>query len=156
MEETQSPSPSVEGTDLDEAGSGARSLAGYDYQVDVSIWLALDVMMASGLIQLIELEPGSEENIEAQLMDNEPGRVSTRVGLDDYTLVVQAKLRGGDAWTLTGVRSLLRHGSPTRPSAALRLADQLGRVVLRSAAQQPFRSSRPGKRWTCLFSFPST
>lgn len=104
------------------AGAGARSLAGYDYQIDVSIWLALDLMLGSDLTQMVELEPASEEDLEAQLADDEPGRVTTCVGLDSYTLVVQIKLRDGDAWTISGINRLLEHGSPTRPSAARRLA----------------------------------
>lgn len=115
-------------------GSGARSLAGYDYQVDVSIWLALDVMLGSGLTQVIELEPGSEEDIEAKLVDEEPGRISTRVGLDDYTLVVQAKLRGGDAWTVKGIERLLKHGSASRPAAKDRLRDPKIRYLLITSA----------------------
>ncbi|MBJ9953043.1 hypothetical protein I5735_08330 [Acinetobacter baumannii] len=114
----------------DNFGSGARSLAGYDYQVDVSIWLALDLMLGSGLTQMIELEPGSEEDIEAQLADDEPERVETLVSLDGYTLVVQVKLRGGDAWTIKGINRLLNHGSATRQSAAERLNDPTVRYVL--------------------------
>ncbi len=116
------------------SGSGARSLAGYDYQIDVSIWLALDLMLGSGLTQMVELEPGSEEDLEAQLADNEPGRVATRVGLDDYTLVVQVKLRSGDAWTINGINRLLKHGSDTRLSAVRRLADPAVRYVLVTSA----------------------
>lgn len=118
----------------DSSGSGARSLAGYDYQVDVSIWLALDLMLGSGLTQMIELEPGSEEDIEAQVADDEPERVETRVGLDDYTLVVQVKLRGGDAWTIKGINRLLNHGGTTRQSAAQKLNDPTVRYVLVTSA----------------------
>lgn len=116
------------------AGSGAQSLAGYDYQVDVSIWLALDLMLGSSLTQLVELEPGTEEDIEAQLADDEPGRVVTRVALNGYTLVVQVKLRSGDAWTVKGIVSLLKHGSATRLSAAKRLAQPTIRYLLVTSA----------------------
>lgn len=117
-----------------EAGSGANSLAGYDYQVDVSIWLALDLMLGSGLTRMVELEPGSEEDLEAQLAADEPGRVTTRVGLDGYTLVVQVKLRGGDAWTVKGINRLLNHGSANRLSAAQRLATSTIRYLLVTSA----------------------
>lgn len=130
MEEGSPQSLTVE----EDAGSGAHSLAGYDYQVDVSIWLALDVMLGSGLTQMIELEPGSEEDIEAQLADDEPGRVSTRAALDGYTLVVQAKLRSGDAWTVKGISALLKHGSASRLSALARLATPTIRYLLITSA----------------------
>lgn len=116
------------------AGSGAYSLAGYDYQVDVSIWLALDLLLANKVAQSIELEPATEEDIEAELTDSEPGRLSTHVASDGYRLVVQAKLRNGDAWTVPGVKALLEHGSKDRLSAARRLADPSVRYLLVTSA----------------------
>ncbi|RUV41179.1 hypothetical protein EOD29_23785 [Mesorhizobium sp. M1A.T.Ca.IN.004.03.1.1] len=133
-EVNEEPAVAADGSDGQDAGSGAHSLAGYDYQVDVSIWLALDLMLGSGLTQMVELEPGTEEDLEAQLADHEPGRVATRVGLDGYTLVVQAKLRGGDAWTVDGINRLLKHGSATRLSAARRLATSTVRYLLVTSA----------------------
>ncbi|WP_153117677.1 hypothetical protein [Rhodocyclus tenuis] len=133
-EETNEPALPADGPDGQDSGSGAYSLAGYDYQVDVSIWLALDLMLGSGLTRMVELEPGSEEDIEAQLADDEPSRVTTRVGLDGYTLVVQVKLRGGDAWTVRGIHRLLKHGSASRPSAAKRLATSTIRYLLVTSA----------------------
>ncbi|MDL2285005.1 hypothetical protein LJC19_07700 [Oxalobacter sp. OttesenSCG-928-P03] len=115
-------------------GSGARSLAGYDYQVDVSIWLALDLMLGSDLTQMIELEPASEEDLEAELADDEPSRVATSIGIGGYTLVVQVKLRGGDAWTINDINSLLKHGSPTRPSAVQRLENPAVKYLLVTSA----------------------
>ncbi|MBY5558108.1 hypothetical protein J0664_32565 (plasmid) [Rhizobium leguminosarum] len=59
--------PDVENQDgQDAAGAGAYSLAGYDYQIDVSIWLALDLLLANKVAQSIELEPATEEDIEAE------------------------------------------------------------------------------------------
>lgn len=133
-EENKEPALPADGPGGQDAGSGAHSLAGYDYQVDVSIWLALDLMLASGLTKMVELEPGTEEDLETQLTDDEPGRVSTRVGLDGYTLVVQAKLRGGDAWTVKDINCLLKHGSATRLSAARRLATSTIRYLLVTSA----------------------
>ncbi|KQR36027.1 hypothetical protein ASF91_20730 [Rhizobium sp. Leaf155] len=118
----------------DAAGSGAYSLAGYDYQIDVSIWLALDLLLANRVAQSIELEPATEEDIEAELADSDPGRLSTQVASDGYRLVVQAKLRNGDAWTVLGLKALLKHGSKDRLSAAHRLADPGVRYLLVTSA----------------------
>jgi hypothetical protein len=134
MEEDEEPMFSADRNAGEEAGSGAHSLAGYDYQVDISIWLALDLMLGTGLTQMVELEPSSEEDLEAQLADDEPGRVATKVGLDGYTLVVQAKLRSGDAWTVKGISRVLKHGSATRLSAARRLASPTIRYLLVTSA----------------------
>lgn len=53
-------------------GSGGYSIAGYEYQIDVSIWLALDLVLANRLAQELVLEPASEEDIEANLTEAEP------------------------------------------------------------------------------------
>ena len=85
-------------------GSGGRAIAGYDYQIDVSVWLALDLILANKFTQEIVLEPVSEEDIESEIEESEPGIVTSTASLDGYTLVVQAKLRTGDAWTVPGGR----------------------------------------------------
>lgn len=135
--------------DDDGAGSGAHSLAGYDYQVDVSVWLALDLLLANKIAQSIELEPASEEDIEADLIETEPGRLATNVTADGYKLVVQAKLRRGDAWTVKGINALLKHGGVRRLSAARRLADVDVRYLLITSAglngeTRGLRVGRPG------------
>lgn len=114
-------------------GSGGHSIAGYEYQIDVSIWLALDLVLANRLTQELVLEPASEEDIEADLADAEPGRLTNRAVLNGYRLVVQAKLRGGDAWTVAGVKALLKHGD-ARPSAAKRLENGDVRYLLVTSA----------------------
>ena len=114
-------------------GSGGHSIAGYEYQIDVSVWLALDLVLANRLTHELVLEPASEEDIEADLAENEPGRLTSTAGLDGYRLIVQAKLRSGDAWTVAGIRALLEHGDD-RPSAAKRLEDDRSRYLLVTSA----------------------
>ncbi|TDM67933.1 hypothetical protein CEE99_13645, partial [Lactobacillus crispatus] len=86
----------------EEKGSGGDALAGLDYQIAIAVWLALDLILANGLTDELELEPASEEDIEAVLAPNEVGPVVSEVRLFDkgkpYRLVVQAKLRSGDPW----------------------------------------------------------
>lgn len=114
-------------------GSGSHSIAGYEYQIDVSVWLALDLVLANRLTLELVLEPVSEEDVEADLADVEPGRLTSTAAFDGYRLVVQAKLRGGDAWTVAGVKALLKHGV-ARPSAAKRLEDKNIRYLLVTSA----------------------
>ncbi len=118
----------------DKSGAGAASLAGYEYQIDVSVWLALDLVLVSGQAENIVLEPASQEDLEAVLTDVEPGRLVNRIPMTGYTLVVQAKQRGGDAWTPTTLRTLLEHGSDKRISAAERLKDPNSRYLLVTSA----------------------
>lgn len=115
-------------------GSGGYAIAGYDYQMDVSVWLALDLVLASQLTQELVLEPSSEEDIEANLQEFEPSHVTGNAQLGSYQLVVQVKLRTGDAWTASGIKALLEHGSDTRASAATRLANSGVRYLLVTSA----------------------
>jgi hypothetical protein len=114
-------------------GAGGLSIAGYEYQVDVSVWLALDLVLSSKLTEELVLEPKTEEDIEADLSEFEPGQITSKVRMDGYRLVVQAKLRTGDAWTVAGVKALLKHGE-RRESAAQRLADPSCRYLLITSA----------------------
>lgn len=113
---------------------GSYALAGYDYQIDVSIWLALDLLLGSKLTRELVLEPASQEDLEAELEEYEPSRITNTAQLDGYTLVVQAKLRTGDAWTVSKFQKLLVHGSEGRQSAAERLSAYDTRYLLVTSA----------------------
>ncbi|MHC3435930.1 hypothetical protein [Delftia lacustris] len=115
------------------AGSGSRAMTGYEYQIDVSVWLALDLVLSSEFAKEVVLEPATEEDIEADLAETEPGRVVTTAKVEQYRLIVQAKLRSGDAWSVAGVKGLLDHGT-NRLSAASRLVDPLNRYLLVTSA----------------------
>lgn len=116
------------------SGAGAASLAGYEYQIDVSVWLALDLVVVSQLSGQLVLEPASQEDLEADVDDFAPGRVVSHAAMDGYKLVVQAKLRRGDAWTQTTLKTLLDHGGDRRASAAARLEDAKYRYLLVTSA----------------------
>ena len=120
--------------DLHEGGSGRDSLAGYEYQMDVSVWLALDLLLASKQAHELVLEPSSQEDLESQLEDYEPSYATSSVPLKSYLLVAQAKLRSGDAWTVAGIKALLKYGGKGRKSAAERLADPDIRYLLVTSA----------------------
>lgn len=139
--------------DIDESdeasGAGSASLAGYEYQIDVSVWLALDLVLVTGRTDALTLEPASQEDLEATVADTEPGCVVSRASIDDYTLTVQAKRHGGDAWTPTKLKALLKHGSDTRISAAERLKTASARYLLVTSASvngdaRKLRRRQPG------------
>ena len=72
---------------------------------------------------------------------------------------MQAKLRSGDAWTVAGLKALLKQGE-ARPSAAKRLQDSKARYLLVTTAglnseTQGLRVRRPGI-WPRAGDMPST
>lgn len=96
-------------SDLGGAGAGSWALKGFDYQAAVSVWLALDVMVANKLAAEMVLEHVSEEDIEAEVEEFEPGAVADTVPMRGYRLIVQAKRREGNAWTEGQFIKLLEH-----------------------------------------------
>ena len=46
------------------SGSGSAAVAGYEYQIDVSVWLALELVVVARLTEEMTLEPASEEDLE--------------------------------------------------------------------------------------------
>lgn len=126
---------------IQNSSSGATSLAGYLYQLDVSVWAALDLVLAKKLASQIVLEPVGEEDLEADLTDDDPGSIASGVDLPSYRLVIQAKLRNTGPWAAAEIVALLKHGKERMP-AAERLRDEEGPLSARDKRRSPER--RPG------------
>lgn len=141
--------------DEEGAGAGAASLAGYEYQIDVSVWLALDLVVVSQQTGELTLEPASQEDLEALLTDAEPGRLVSRIPMKGYTLIVQAKRRGGDAWTPSTLRTLLKHGSDKRKSAAEQLTNVNARYLMVTSAGLNGDARKLGRRRAATWPKPT-
>lgn len=118
MTEPISPAP----TPADSTGATA-ALAGYDYQLDVSILAVLRILFVTKSASRITLEPANADDIEVELEEDDPGHIETQAQLGDATrLVIQVKLRSGEPWSLAAFERLLKHGK-RRASAKDHLAD---------------------------------
>lgn len=95
----------------------AAALAGYDYQLNVSVLAALRLLLIAKSATRITLEPTNEEDLEADLAPAEPGRVVPSTNLvNGYKLVMQVKLRGGEPWSIDDFAGLLEHGARRVPA----------------------------------------
>ncbi|WP_447753315.1 nSTAND3 domain-containing NTPase [Sphingopyxis fribergensis] len=91
---------------------GAAALLGFDYQLDVSVLAAVQLLLVSKAADRLVLEPANEEDLEADLADFVPGRVEPSAAMaGGYKLVVQVKLSGGEPWSIEDFKKLLKHGS---------------------------------------------
>ena len=108
------------------AASGAKAaLDGFEYQVGVSVLVALRLMLITKSASRITLEPANEEDLEADLEPATPGRVQPSTNMaEGYKLVVQVKLRNGGPWSMADFIALLKHGTTRQP--ARYLLDDLG------------------------------
>ena len=122
-------------SNIQHVGPGRGGYIGYEYQVDVSVWITLHLVVERRTVQLVQIEPLSNEDLEAEVSaevseDDIPGRLTNVSRHDEYTLVVQAKFRTGHMWTDAKLRNLLTHGGKKRKSAVERLNDRSVRYLL--------------------------
>jgi len=111
-----------------EPSSGTTSLLGYLYQLDVSVWAALVLMLELNATACLEIEPASEEDLESDVEDEPP--VATEVAdVASYRLVIQCKTRSTGPWKRTDVSNLVDAGV-RREKVKDRLLDTNIRYVL--------------------------
>jgi hypothetical protein len=110
--------------------TGNPSLDGWYYQGDVSVWAALDLVLVKRITNALQLEPASQEDLEAEL---DAPVVGSKADIGPSVLVVQAKLRRTGPWTPTDIKKLLEHGK-RRESASKRLQNEAIRYVLVTSA----------------------
>ena len=100
------------------ATDGAKAaLDGFEYQIGVSVLVALRLMLITKSATRITLEPANNEDLEADLEPTTPGRVQAGANMaEDYKLVVQVKLRNSGPWSIGDFDALLKHGATRRPA----------------------------------------
>ncbi|NOV19183.1 ATP-binding protein [Ensifer adhaerens] len=118
----------------DKTTSAPAGLAGYDYQVDVSIYLALDLMLVRKRLDAITLEPANHEDLAADLKDETQVSAATRIMVGGYPLIVQAKLRHGEPWSDTDLETLLTKGKKRKSPKILLTEDTTLRYLLVTSA----------------------
>lgn len=114
----------------DDDSGGNPSLDGWFYQCDVSVWAALDLLVVKRTAKVLQLEPASQEDLEAELASP---RVASRAEMAGTRLVVQAKLRRSGQWTPASLKKMVEHGTK-RESALKRLTDETVTYVLVTSA----------------------
>ena len=112
------------------ADGAKAALDGFEYQLGVSVLVALRLMLITKSASRITLEPANEEDLEADLEPAMPGRVQPCANMaEGYKLVVQVKLRNSGPWSMTDFKALLKHGTTRQPARYL-LADPGTRYLL--------------------------
>ncbi len=116
---------------------GNPGFSGYEYQIAVTVWVALDLMLAKGATDEIEIEPRSEEDLQAAVTDPAAASLGLVAHGAQLHLNLQAKTRSGAPWPATAIADVLlgtdadvtdQGGRRARPLAIL-LADPQSRYI---------------------------
>ena len=92
----------------DVGAHGNPGFVGYEYQIEVTVWLALDLLLGKAVTQEIVVEPPSNEDIEAAVTD--PARATLGLGCQDGArrLVIQVKRRTSAPWSRSDFELVVR------------------------------------------------
>ncbi len=95
--------------------AGSPALEGWLYQCDVSVWVALDLMLVHNAAEAVQLEPATFEDVEVELADAQPKAKFEVASAAGELLVIQAKHRTGGHWTEPAMKKLAAHGTVRQP-----------------------------------------
>jgi len=90
---------------------GNPGFSGYEYQIEVTVWVALDLMLAKRAADEIEIEPSSEEDLQAAVTDPTAASLGLVAHGTQFHLILQAKTRSGSPWPATAIADVLRGGA---------------------------------------------
>ncbi len=111
---------------------GSPSYGGYEYQVSVTVWAGLDLLLVRGSTEALTIEPHSQEDVQASLkIDPDLALASLRAVGKEYELALQAKSRSTGPWSARAMAEILvprrrktgQSGPAPRESPLARLAD---------------------------------
>ena len=122
----------MQSEDIEYSTGAQAALAGYRYQVKVSVLFALDVLANRQEADQITLEPANREDLETELKD-EPGALTQSLTIRTRKLVVQCKLRNSGPWTIGEIKSLLVHGRKRTPPKDLLKDPDVSYLLVTSA-----------------------
>ena len=122
----------MQSEDIEYSTGAQAALAGYRYQLKVSVLFALDVLAKRQEADQITLEPANREDLETELKD-EPGALTQRLTIKTRKLVVQCKLRNTGPWRIGEIGSLLVHGRKRTPPKDLLKDPDVSYLLVTSA-----------------------
>ena len=89
-------------------GAGNPGYAGYEYQIEVTIWIALELMLAKAGTDRLNIEPPSHEDVEASINYPDDAFLGlTAQTPDQIDLIVQIKTRSKSPWSARDFAKIL-------------------------------------------------
>lgn len=130
------------------ARPGNPSFAGYEYQIAVTAWVALNLMLAKDGTQELVIEPQSQEDIEAEVRDPGTASLGVEASLGKIDLIVQIKSRATSPWSaksfaeiilgkIKGDKGKAGPGARTRPLEMLKAVPSRRYVFVTNESLEP-------------------
>jgi len=86
---------------------GNAGYAGYEYQIEVTIWIALDLILAKAATNELTIEPPSHEDLEAAVQDPHEALLGLAAEGDRVDFIFQAKTRSASPWSSADLAKVL-------------------------------------------------
>lgn len=93
--------------------AGNPSYAGYEYQINVTIWVSLDLMLAKAETKQLTIEPRSQEDIETSIQDPDKALLGLDAQTSQIELIFQVKTRSVAPWSSRDMAKILTRNHKT-------------------------------------------
>ncbi|MBY3090187.1 hypothetical protein HFO72_05005 [Rhizobium laguerreae] len=140
--------------------AGNPGYAGYEYQIEVTVWVALDLLLAKGATDEVVIEPRTDEDLEAAVKDPLTASLGMTAEGERLDLILQAKTRSGSPWSTAAIADILlgkdadqadKGSKRSRPIEMLQVASQRRYVFVTNEASAEGLRPHEGEH---LFDFP--
>ncbi|MER9949527.1 hypothetical protein [Mesorhizobium sp. M0047] len=140
--------------------SGNPGYAGYEYQIEVTVWVALDLLLAKAATDEVVIEPRSDEDLEAAVTDASTASLGLTAEGERLDLILQAKTRSGSPWSTAAIADVLlgkdadqtdKGSKRSRPIEMLQAASERRYVFVTNEASAEGLRPHEGEH---LFDFP--
>ena len=98
--------------------AGNAGYTGYEYQIKVTIWVALDLILAKVVTNELNIEPPSQEDLEATVHNPDKALLGLDAESDRIDFMFQAKTRSGTVWSAADLAKVLTSTQDERATKA--------------------------------------
>lgn len=117
---------------------GIANARGLEYQIEASVWIALELLLKAGQANAVEIEPVNSEDLQAELDGDmvEASVCVTRPG--NFRAVYQMKTRGTGPWSKSTLKGIVGNGLARAAGKRGGQPRQLALEVLRNEHQNVY------------------
>ena len=93
-----------------QCAGGTAGFAGYEYQIEATVWLALELMLARSVTEKVVIEPPSQEDVEAAIQDPTKRALAVASVGGPRKFAFQIKRRSSAPWSASHFAAIITRG----------------------------------------------